>query len=135
MADFKLAYQKTAKNEGGYSNDPTDSGGETWRGIARSKNPKWAGWPIVDSYRNQIEFERFLEQDVLLQKRVLAFYQALYWDAIKGDKINSQDVANSLYDSAVNFGPTVAIKLAQRSLNINETGVVNSAMLDKLNNV
>ncbi len=134
MADFKKAYAQTAKNEGGYSNDPVDAGGETWRGIARKKNPGWKGWAIVDKYRHQVEFKRFLEQDVELQLRVLAFYKAEFWDKIKGDKIDSQDVANSIYDSAVNMGVTAAVKLAQRSLNINETGIVSSAMLDKLNN-
>ena len=33
MADFAQAYERTARSEGGYSVDPHDRGGETWRGI------------------------------------------------------------------------------------------------------
>lgn len=30
-------------HEGGYSNDPIDLGGETYKGIARNAHPNWQG--------------------------------------------------------------------------------------------
>ncbi len=38
------------KSEGGYVNDPNDSGGETYAGIARHYNPGWEGWDEVDRW-------------------------------------------------------------------------------------
>ena len=42
MAEFSEAFTQTAAHEGGYSNDPLDRGGETYRGIARVHHPDWA---------------------------------------------------------------------------------------------
>ena len=47
---------------------------------------------------------------------VLEFYQKNFWNIIKGGQILSQEIADSLFNSAVNFGPVRAIKLAQNSL-------------------
>ena len=44
MANFKIAHEKTAANEGGYANNHADVGKETYRGIARKLHPKWQGW-------------------------------------------------------------------------------------------
>ncbi|MDR1034997.1 MAG: hypothetical protein LBT40_00015 [Deltaproteobacteria bacterium] len=32
--------------EGGWANNPADSGGETFRGIARNFHKSWPGWAI-----------------------------------------------------------------------------------------
>ena len=48
MSDFNIAYAKTGHAEGGYANNPDDSGGETVQGISRNNFPKWRGWMIVD---------------------------------------------------------------------------------------
>jgi lysozyme family protein len=47
--DFESILKETLLIEGGYSFDPSDNGGETLFGIARVKNPGWAGWKEVDS--------------------------------------------------------------------------------------
>ena len=44
MADFKVAFAKTIRFEGGYVNHKADKGGETYKGIARNFWPKWKGW-------------------------------------------------------------------------------------------
>ena len=54
MANFQQAFQHTAAAEGGYSNNPKDKGGETYRGIARKYWPDWAGWIIVDEYKRNM---------------------------------------------------------------------------------
>lgn len=133
MADFKTAYDKTARNEGGYSNDPADTGGETWKGIARKKNPDWKGWEIVDSYRANVKFPGILHTLVSLELMEREFYRTYYWSVIRGDEITDQAKANSIYDSAVNMGPKAAVKLAQRALEATETGVMDNATLKLLN--
>lgn len=56
MADFKKALGLILKNEGGYVFDRDDSGGETYKGIARNMNSKWDGWVIVDIFKKTDRF-------------------------------------------------------------------------------
>jgi lysozyme family protein len=134
MADFLKAYNKTAKNEGGYANDPDDRGGETWKGIARKMWPLWKGWAIIDYYKGKPDFLKNLFNDKELESLVQDFYRLNFWNALMGDKINSQAMAESIYDSAVNMGVPTAIKLAQRTVGITESGSISHFLIDKLNN-
>lgn len=45
---FDKALEQVLKDEGGYVNDPIDSGGETFRGVSRNNNPNWRGWKLID---------------------------------------------------------------------------------------
>lgn len=145
MADFRKAFERTADNEGGYVNDPTDAGGETWKGIARKKHPFWKGWEIVDIYvpiKKTVEgtsdeakrITKLLNGVADLFDHVLAFYKPIFWDKIKGDDINIQAVADIIYDSAVLTGPTNAIKQAQRAAGMAESGNMTKELLKHLNN-
>ena len=120
MADFKTAYEKTMKHEGGWANDPDDSGGMTWKGIARNYHPNWDGWTIIDSIKmgkTESQFEPLLFASSPLQIKVLEFYKKEFWDVIKLDKVTNQDIANELFDTGVNMHHSVAAEFLQRSLN------------------
>jgi lysozyme family protein len=139
MADFLKAHKKTAFNEGGYANDPKDRGGETWKGIARNFWPNWEGWAIVDSYKKKNGFPGNLKNAPGLEDMVLKFYRKNFWNPIRGDEIEKQDVADPIYDMAVNSGVPTAIRLAQdAAFGKNKSGVTNGKMdegtLNKLNN-
>ncbi len=133
MADFKKAFDETMKAEGGYVNDPDDPGGETYMGIARSRNPKWPGWVNVDQSKNKANFPRNLDQDNDLQQKVRDLYEANYWDRVKGDEIVDQDIAEAIFDFAVNAGPATSIKLAQISVDAHPDGVLSQETLNKIN--
>jgi lysozyme family protein len=135
MADFLTAKRRTDKNEGFYVNDPADAGGETLYGVARKKNPNWAGWAIVDSYKGKKDFPNVLKTNARLRELADALYKQQYWDTIWGDRINNQDVANNLYDFAVNAGVSTSIKISQRQFNLPETGAMSEELLIKLNTV
>lgn len=111
MADFQQAYELTIKHEGGWVNDPDDKGGETYRGIARNYHPTWEGWEIIDQIQEKEKGDVFPEAD----KQTGDFYRRFYWDRILGDKINSQDVANQVFDWTVNSGS--AKKQIQKLIN------------------
>lgn len=102
MANFDIAYALTIKNEGGYSNDPNDPGGETYRGIVRKYARTWAGWALVDAAKplrqNQIINNARLEQ------LVKDWYRANKWNLAKGDDIRNQNVANFVFDTVVQHG-------------------------------
>jgi lysozyme family protein len=133
MANFSTAYNKTAKNEGGYVNDPDDAGGETWKGIARKMHPHWNGWALVDFLKSDPHFPANLKNHEKLELEVRKFYMTNFWFKVRGDEIISQAVADSIYDSAVNMGPRTAIILSQRSMQILETGVMDDITLQNLN--
>lgn len=54
MADFNKAHLEVMGNEGGYANNPADSGGETYKGIARKFHPAWPGWKMVDDLKRSL---------------------------------------------------------------------------------
>lgn len=133
MADFASAFALTMKNEGGYVHDPQDPGGETYRGIARRMNPKWEGWVDIDVLKKQKGFPANLDGNALLREKIKSFYEANYWDKVRGDEIMDQDVAESIFDFAVNAGPAVSAKLAQITVQAEPDGVIGPDTLGRIN--
>jgi lysozyme family protein len=105
-------------HEGGYADDPTDKGGETYRGISRRYHPSWSGWSTIDQYKRKSGFPGNLKDACGLQDKVEAFYKANFWDPMLGDDIPSQLIAEELYDTAVNMGMSRAVKFLQTGLNV-----------------
>jgi lysozyme family protein len=117
MADFKTAYKITMAHEGGWANNPADTGGETWKGIARKKHPDWPGWQLIDKAK-QGDFPANLNSIPNLQNLVEMFYKVKFWDYLKLDQVNNQKIANELFDTSVNMGQGIAALFLQRSLNV-----------------
>ncbi len=116
---FVVAYHITGGHEGGYVNDPTDRGGETYRGIARKFHPNWAGWVVIDGLKNEPGWEARLRQDERMGSLVRDFFKQTFWNRISGDELDamSEKVAQEVYDTGVNSGTGTAAKMLQRSLN------------------
>ncbi len=132
MAQFNQAFEITMGNEGGYSNNPNDHGGETWKGIARNFWPSWAGWNIVDEIKAQkpTNLNSALSGSTELQSLVLAFYKQNFWDTESLDSLNNQQTANQLFDAAVNMGTAVAARFLQEAVNsINPNTLVVDAQV------
>jgi lysozyme family protein len=119
MAQFEPAFKITMSSEGGYANNPADHGGETYKGIARNYWKTWAGWPIVDriAATKPPKLNTALAADAHLQTLVLSFYKTNFWDTESLDSINDQQVANQLFDTAVNMGTAAASKFLQQAVN------------------
>jgi len=125
LANFLEAYNITMKNEGGWGDDPTDVGGETYKGIARRYNPSWNGWIIVDEYKTKPGFPNTAYNDTNLNAKVKEFYKAMYWDVNLLDEFASQGIANEMFDTGVNMGVGRAGKFLQKALNLlNKNGTV-----------
>lgn len=122
MADFAPAFEAMIKAEGGYvlHNVPGDRGGMTYAGIARNMNPQWPGWQLIDTGR-----------DVPAQM-VRDFYKPGYWDNIRGDDIEHQAIAESIFDFQVNTGAP-ARKLAQLVVGATPDGQFGDKTLAALN--
>ena len=115
---FAEAYAYTLGKEGGYSHDPDDLGGETYKGISRKFHPHWIGWPLIDSMDH-------VDSDPTLDKMASEFYRVQFWDKLLGSLVAeiSDPVAGELFDTAVNMSPRRAVGFLQESLNaLNRNG-------------
>ena len=123
MADFIQAFERMIRNEGGYSlhEVPGDRGGQTYAGIARRRWPGWEGWEAIDSGQ--------MPSPDLVQ----AFYREHFWDAIRGDEIEDQRVAGTIFDFAVNAGTRTAVRLAQSVAGTTPDGIVGPKTLQAIN--
>lgn len=149
MADFKIAYDITAKNEGGWVKNPHDSGGETIFGISRNNWSGWPGWLIVDDCKHHLgdvpmfgtqgylSYARLLTMacraNSLLMGQVSDFYRANFWNGF--DAINSQEVASKLYDAGVNMGTGAAAKIMQRCVGATPDGSTGPHSIQAINSV
>jgi lysozyme family protein len=118
MADYEKAYLDIiVKHEGGYVNDPDDTGGETYRGISRKYHPDIPMWARIDVIK---ETRRINDNDVIseLEEEVKSFYRENYWGGIKGLWINYQELAVKLFDMSIHLGLSRTVRLLQEGLNI-----------------
>ena len=132
MAEFLAAHKRTAVSEGGYANVAADRGGETYKGISRVHWPKWSGWPIVDKHKPLKHNAKI--KDAQLESLVNLFYKRNFWDKVAGDAIDDQETAFKLYDFAVTSGQPRSIQQIQKALGLPETGKINAALIDAINN-
>jgi lysozyme family protein len=128
MANFEQAFEKMITDEGGYvlHTIPGDTGGMTYAGIARNKNPNWPGWNLIDHETTS---------NPLLSGMVRNFYKVEFWDRIRGDEIANQVVAESVFNFGVNTGMGVAVKLAQLIVGATPDGAVGDKTVEKFGNV
>lgn len=88
--DFGNVLGHTLQFEGGYVNDPADSGGETFRGISRQSWPDWPGWKLIDQAKTaglksaQAINSRFAD-DSQMAGLVEDFYRKNFWAPLDGD--------------------------------------------------
>ncbi|NID16102.1 glycoside hydrolase family 108 protein [Luteibacter yeojuensis] len=114
MADFNLFAPILFRHEGGFVDDPVDPGGATNRGITHATFMRCARKllgiePTLEALRN------------LTEMQAATIYKALYWDAIRGDEMPFQHIANIVCDFQVNAG-AVSSRLLQSVLNELGTG-------------
>lgn len=110
------------RNEGGYvlHDVAGDRGGMTYAGIARNMNPQWVGWPLIDA-----------KQDVPAQM-VRDFYKAHFWDSIRGDSLQHQATATTIFDFHVNTGRPARV-LAQIVVGATPDGQIGPRTVELLN--
>ena len=121
MGDFLISYKKAMKVEGGWADDPDDSGGQTWRGISRKNHPYWEGWSIIDwalvNLKDKQKFESFLAKNNELQSMVLDFYKKVFWDRMQLDRVQNQSICDELFEAGINMNHEVVVEFLQMALN------------------
>lgn len=136
MANFLTSFYRTLKTEGGFTIDPDDNGNWTGgrKGVGVLVGTNY-GITAADlaahlGHIPTVSDMKFISLDV-----VKAIYSRNYWDQIWGDKINSQDIANDIYDAAVNEGVGTAIKQAYQAKGIPPLTHMTELLVNALNNV
>jgi len=110
VANFEVALARILIDEGGYSNNPNDAGGETKYGITKE---------TARSYGY------FGPMRALMPDFAKKIYKDGYWSLANLDEVKSQKVAEEVFDCGVNCGVTSAVRFLQRALNVlNKRGVL-----------
>jgi lysozyme family protein len=135
MAIFNDAFALTMKAEGGYANDPQDRGGETYKGVSRNNHPTWSGWKIIDEAKaaKPKSLNAVLARNAVLQQKIKDFYKVNYWDVNNTGDINDQQVANQVFDIAVNSGAGTAAKFLQVAAGVTVDRVVGPLTIKAVN--
>jgi len=113
---FNLSFENVIGVEGGYTQDPEDTGNWTGgrKGVGKLNGTKYgvsaASYPSLDI--NSITLDD-----------AKAIYHRDYWQVISGDDF-SFPVSNALFDCAVNSGCASAAKLLQKVLNVSSDGKI-----------
>ena len=111
-------------------NDPKDAGGMTFCGISRKAWPDWIGWGRIDGYISN-GAEPIV--DGIIKIWVVDFYSGNFWIPLGAERIESQEVANWLFDFAVNSGITNAVKALQGIVKVKQDGIIGKATLTAVN--
>lgn len=124
---FEKSLEFSLQMEGLYCDEPGDAGGETYRGVARVYHPHWAGWELIDSYKQQLglsspvpkqfwkKLNSVLGVDETLQEYVYGFYKESFWDALGCDYF-VEAIAHLLLDFGINSGLSRGIKHLQKAI-------------------
>jgi lysozyme family protein len=120
-ANFPTCLADTLKEEGGFSDNPLDSGGPTNLGITLATLSHWlGGQATVEDVQN------------LTVADVTPIYHQLYWQAVHGDALPA-GVDLMVWDTAVNSGPLEAIELLQRTVHVKDDGLIGPITMAAVN--
>ena len=108
------------RHEGGFANDPDDSGGATMKGVTIATFRMWYG------------ADKTVEDLKAITDCQWCRIMRSYWDGVKGDSIKNQSIAELVADWHINSGVN-AIKRIQRMFGITADGIVGKVTLSYLN--
>lgn len=122
MADYNELIPIIKKWEGGFVNDPDDSGGATNKGVTLETFRTWFG---ANKTVNDLK--------ALTDDQWIYIFLNGYWNQCKASQINNQDIANIIVDWAWASGPTTAIKKVQAIVGTDADGIVGPKTLAAIN--
>lgn len=122
MADYRDLLTIIKKWEGGYINDPDDSGGATNKGVTLATFRQFYG---KDKTAEDLK--------KLTDAQWLYIFLNGYWDKMKASQIKNQAIANIVVDWAWASGPGTATKCIQDILGVDVDGIVGPKTLQAIN--
>lgn len=117
--NFDQAFHTLLGHEGGYSNHPSDPGGETMWGITL-KSARAAGY--TGSMRDMpVEFAKTV-------------YRRRYWDSVRASEM-PEAIRYAVFDAAVNSGISQASRWLQRAARVADDGIIGPVTLAAVRDV
>lgn len=110
--EFSQAVEIILEKEGGFVDDPHDTGGETNFGISKRQYPK-------------------LKIKELTKGHAKLIYERDYWNAIKALSLPSE-LRLLVFDTAVNQGAFVAIVTLQHIVKTQKDGIIGRRTIDQI---
>ena len=102
------------RNEGGYVNHPSDPGGETNFGITKRNYPH-------------------LDISKLSRAEAREIYRKDYWEPMRLNGLNSNELILQVFDMGVNAGIRTAIKILQRLVLTKDDGIIGPITTELVN--
>lgn len=102
MSNFISSFEYVLENEGGFSDDPGDSGGATNFGITHDDLAKFLGHSVSTNDVRQMSLST-----------AQAIYEAFYWSPLHLEGVMDDGMATCIFDTGVNRGISVGAKYAQ----------------------
>jgi len=129
MADFELFFPLIVTDEKLIvTDDPNDSGKYSVAGISSVDDPddpavlKAKELGLTDG-----------QWDESLLPLVKDFYRNREWKLYCGDQIINQEAVNTIGDRGVNIGAGESIKMTQRQVGVEDTGIMDAETIAKIN--
>ena len=128
MADFATALALTLINEGGFFHD-AETGELVNRGITLDTLRELGILKSIGPASvADIDFVQGLTEDETAQ-----VYRHFWWDILHLDSLNDQELANKVFDLAVNTGTVQTTLWLQRIVNVKQDGVMGPVTMAALN--
>ncbi len=105
MSSRDYIINQVIEREGGYIDDPSDSGGETNYGVTVAVARGAGYFGAMRDLPRSVAFDIYVER---------------FWVTVNGDGLQmlSPDIAEEVVDTGVNMGPGRAARFLQRALNV-----------------
>jgi lysozyme family protein len=121
QSNWKKSFDLILGAEGGYANDPHDTGGMTNLGVTRAVWEQWVGRPSNEK-----------EMRSLTAAMVEPLYHRNFWDACKCDSMPTP-IDYLVFDFAVNAGVGRSAKTLQSVVGTTQDGAIGPETLKAVN--
>ena len=118
---FEDCLTRILKHEGGYVNDPLDSGGRTNLGVTQKVWEEWLGHPVTEA-----------DMKALTPQKIAPMYKLKYWNPSYCEVL-PKGLDYVVFDFAVNAGTGRSVKTLQQAIGCVADGVIGPKTMAAIN--
>ena len=118
---FEDCLTRILKHEGGYVNDPLDSGGRTNLGVTQKVWEEFVGHPVTEA-----------DMKALIPQKIAPMYKLKYWNPSYCEVL-PKGLDYVVFDFAVNAGTGRSVKTLQQAIGCVADGVIGPKTMAAIN--